>query len=132
MSKYFADTCVVAEKEEDIVGFASAFMQPQAADTIFLWQIAVDESQRGEGLAGDLLKEIIKRDECQHVRFLETTITPSNEASQALFTKLADELDTRIQVVNSFSKKLFPDDDQEVERLYRIGPFMPQTIKGGH
>jgi L-2,4-diaminobutyric acid acetyltransferase len=123
LCKFFNDTCVVARENGKIVGFVSAFRQPDSLEVIFVWQIAVDESQRGKGLGSSLLHELLELEECKNVRFLETTISPSNKASQALFRKLADNVGTRVEVFECFPSNVFPEKEHEPENLYRIGPF---------
>lgn len=122
LCKYFSGTCVVAECENKIIGFLSAFQPPGRPDAIFVWQVAVAESQRGKGLGSALLKELLKRKECAGVRYLETTVTPSNIPSQSLFRKLARDLGTRCEVEECFPSDLFPAGNHEAELMYRIGP----------
>ncbi len=119
---YFADTCVVAESDGEIVGFVSAFCPPENAATLFVWQVAVDSSQRGKGVATELLSSLMKREECKQVRTVELTISPSNKASQALFARLARELNAEINVHSGYAASLFPGGGHEDEDIYRIGP----------
>uniref|UniRef100_A0A0M0KC89 L-2,4-diaminobutyric acid acetyltransferase n=1 Tax=Halalkalibacterium halodurans TaxID=86665 RepID=A0A0M0KC89_ALKHA len=125
MCEYFAETCVVAKENERLVGFVTAFIPPEHQDVIFVWQIGVDSSQRGKGLASKLLQELISRDICSNVNYVEATVTPSNKASQALFQKLAREYNTQCEVSECFSEDLFPGDDHEAELTFRIGPLHP-------
>lgn len=131
--KFFTRTCLLAEKDDTIIGFVSAFEQPEHPEVIFVWQIAVADSMRGKGLGISLLLELLKRKESKHYRFLEATISPSNKASQALFHKLARELETTCQVFECFSADLFPKEQKttahEAELTHRIGPFEPTCIK---
>lgn len=114
---------MVAEYNEEIVGFLSAFHPQNSPEKIFIWQVAVDESQRGQGLGTALLKSLLKRKTCSGVNYLETTITPSNTPSQSLFRGLAKMLDTHCEVLDCFSETMFPEKKHEDELLYRIGPF---------
>lgn len=123
LCKYFPDSCVVARCGGKIVGYVSAFRPPQRPEVIFVWQVAVAEKQRGKGLGTAMLKEILKRKVCAGVRFLETTVTPSNAASRALFSGLARALDARYEVSRCFPAELFPEGKHEEELLFRIGPF---------
>ncbi|WP_342707307.1 diaminobutyrate acetyltransferase [Marininema mesophilum] len=124
LCKYFADTCVIAEEQGDrgVVGFVSAFIQPESPDVIFVWQVAVDHSQRGKGLAKSLLRDLLARDACANVRYLEATISPSNNASQSLFEGLARDIRTNCDTSVCFPEELFPDEGHESEWTYRIGP----------
>lgn len=119
----FPDTCVVAVKGERIIGFVSAFQSPQSADTLFVWQIAVDESMRGQGLGKRLLQQLLEQKSCENIHYLKTTISPSNYASQSLFKSLARDLHCACHVSDYFSEDLFPEAGHEAEELYQIGPF---------
>lgn len=129
LCKFFPDTCVVAEKNEQIVGFVSAFRQPDAEDVIFVWQVAVASSQRGKGLATSLVKELLQRKACADVRFLEATVSPSNVPSQSLFKGLARFFRTNCEITECFSSKHFPVSGHEEEWIYRVGPFEIKQLK---
>jgi L-2,4-diaminobutyric acid acetyltransferase len=87
---HFRDTCVVAERRGEIVGWVSGYILPSDPGTVFVWQVAVSGAARGEGLGARLLEQLLRRDACRDVRRLQTTITRDNAASWALFRKLAD------------------------------------------
>ncbi len=127
LCKHFCNTCVVAEHNEKIVGFISGFKPPANPDVIFIWQVAVAESQRKHGLGISMLKAILAREECREVELLELTVSPSNVPAQALYHKLARDLDVPCDVSECFSADLFPAGNHEPEMLYRIGPF-PQRV----
>ncbi|GLY68489.1 diaminobutyrate acetyltransferase [Amycolatopsis taiwanensis] len=120
----FADTSVVAKVDGHAVGFVIGYRRPVAPDTALVWQVAVDESQRGRGLAGKLLDELFTRLVRQGVRYLETTITPDNKASIKLFSSFAQRWNAELTCSQEFARSLFPDETQphEPEDLYRIGP----------
>lgn len=119
----FGQTSVVVEQDDEIVGFVSGFIKPEKPDRLFIWQVAVDESQRGKGLASKMLQHILERDSCQNVHFVEATVTPSNIASQKLFRRLARNLDTHIHVSKCFGADDFPEEGHEDELTHEIGPF---------
>ncbi len=123
MCKYFPDTCVIAEYEKRVAGFVTGFCPPEPLNTVFVWQIGVDSVHRGQGLGSSLLKELLSRDVCAQVRFLETNITPSNKPSIALFAGLARDLAAPCVVSSCFPEHVFPQNTHEEEKLYRIGPF---------
>jgi L-2,4-diaminobutyric acid acetyltransferase len=104
-----------------VVGFVIGYRRPVAPDTVVVWQIAVDAGQRGKGTAAALLDALVRR---TGVRQVETTITPDNNASNALFRSLADRWGAQMRVAGEFAAGEFPD-DHETEVLYRIGPFAP-------
>ncbi|MBB5174871.1 diaminobutyrate acetyltransferase [Texcoconibacillus texcoconensis] len=122
MCEFFTETCVVAKQNDKVVGFVTAFIPPENKDTVFVWQVGVDSSQRGKGLASKLLNELLNRSACNNVRYLEATVTPSNKASQSLFRRIARDYDTTCAVQECFSEDLFPGDDHEAEMTFRIGP----------
>lgn len=124
---HFPKTCVVAVSGSKVVGFLSAYHPPERPDVIFVWQVAVSAGARGQGLAGRMLDELLQRKACAGVSFLETTISPSNQASQALFRKLAERLETGCETSELFSEELFAGvENHEPEVLFRIGPFSPE------
>jgi L-2,4-diaminobutyric acid acetyltransferase len=108
---------------EELVGFISAYLIPKREDTLFVWQVAVDERARGIGLAGNMLKHILNRPQCSHITHLETTITESNKASWALFESLANKLETTLEKSVKFDRDKHLDGEHDTEFLARIGPF---------
>jgi diaminobutyrate acetyltransferase len=118
----FAQTSAVARIDDEVVGFVTGYVRPDAPDTLVVWQIAVDASQRGGGVASRLLNHLVDRVLPRGVRYLETTITPDNAASIKLFTALARTRSAELQRSELFTADLFPDAHLG-EDLYRIGPF---------
>ncbi len=120
---HFGHTSVVAEHDGEVVGFVTGFRPPREPEVIFVWQVAVAESMRGRGLARRLLGELVRLPGSDGVRFMHTTVTPSNEPSQALFRSFARGVGAEVTVSPYFGEDLFPEDGHEPEELYRIGPF---------
>lgn len=85
----FADTCVVAERAGEIVGWISGYRPPSHPDRIFVWQVAVAASARGLGLGGRMLDALIARPASRGATALTTTVTDANAASWALFEAFA-------------------------------------------
>lgn len=123
LCKYFSDTCVIAEVGGKIIGFISAFCPPTDPEVIFVWQVAVDEAFRRRRLGMTMLKHLLERETCSKIRFLEITVTPSNKAAEALYRKLAAELNTVCELYTCFPTRLFPGGQHEDELMLRIGPF---------
>lgn len=129
---HFADTCLVAEVDDRIVGFTLGYRPPGRTDTLFLWQIGVSMTARGEGLGSRMLDELLRRHTKSGVQFLETTVTPSNSASQALFESLARRKGVECEVTPLFSSEMFScAGAHEAEHLYRIGPLSDRTAGSG-
>jgi L-2,4-diaminobutyric acid acetyltransferase len=119
---HFSATSVAAEKEGDIVGFISGYRQPDNPDTLFIWQVAVGEKARGQGLAGRMLRDILSRQQEGQIKFIETTITPDNRASWALFESLANKLGAELNHTVMFDRQQHFAGQHETEMLVRIGP----------
>jgi len=127
MCHKFKDTCVVAIEMEEPVGFLTAFRDPERSEILFIWQIAVSQYHRNQGIAKKMLNHLLMRKFQPEIRFLETTITPSNVASQTLFRNLAKKLNSEIREQTFFDKELFSETGHESEHLFQIGPITPNT-----
>ncbi len=125
----FADTCVVCERNGGVVGFVSGFIPPNKPDTLFIWQVAVDSSMRGQGLAGTMIRAILSRDACRDAKLLETTVSPSNEASRKMFGSVAKSLGAEIREASHYDAALIPEDGHESENLITIGPFSAPAMQ---
>lgn len=125
----FAESSVVARVDGAPVGFVIGYRRPAEPDVALVWQVAVDASQRGKGLAGQLLDTLYARLVDSGVRYLETTITPGNEASIRLFASFAKRWNAALESTRLFEAGDFPEDGEgghEPEDLYRIGPLARQ------
>lgn len=123
VSRHLAPTSVVAEHQGKVTGFVSGYRPPRNPDVLFVWQVGVDSSMRGRGLAKKMILHILDRDTCEGVRWIESTVTPQNKPSQRLFRSIARTLDTEIAVSPYFTREVFPDaEEHKEEELYRIGP----------
>lgn len=128
LASHFRDTCIVAERDDDVVGMVTGYRRPDRPEAAFLWQIGLRKAARGHGLGLELARAFLAQDAFAGVRFLETTVTPSNAASKGLFKALARELDAPLDIRTQFAAELFPEDgDHEPELLFRIGPFDERT-----
>lgn len=116
----FSNTSVVVTVDDRVVGFVSGYIRQSSPSTLFVWQVAVDADQRGKKLALRMLDWLLDHVSSQGVTHLETTISPDNTASQALFTSLARNRDTDIRRTDLFGPEVFPD-SHEAENLYTVG-----------
>src|SRR5690606_24034509 len=48
---HFNDTAIAAKLDDELVGFVSGYLLPAKPDTLFIWQIVIAETMRGQGLA---------------------------------------------------------------------------------
>ena len=120
---HFARTAVVAELDGDLVGSITGYLKPEDPETLFIWQVAVHERGRGKGLATRMMHEIVDRDFCRDVRFMETTIEPGNAASWRAFEKFAEARDAPTHQSLLFSRERHFAGTHNDEVLLRIGPF---------
>lgn len=118
---HFADTCVLAESDGRPLGFLSAYRPPARPGSVFVWQVAVDGELRGRGVARAMLDELLSREAVRDAEWLETTVTPSNAPSRALFERLARDLGVECRMEELFPEAAFGG-RHEPEILYRIGP----------
>lgn len=120
-ASHFADTCVVAEQNGQIVGFVSAYLQPDKPTTLFVWQVAVAESQRGKGLAKSLLTALaLQQPSDSHITEMACTISPSNTASQSLFRSFAKTHNLILNSTAFISEDHFGAASHEAEDLYTV------------
>ena len=117
----FHSTSIVLEVDGEVVGFVTGFVRIDSPDTLFVWQVAVDERQRGNGYATAMLHRLLDRLEPQGITHLETTVSPGNHGSIAMFTALARDRGSAITRQTLFDPNLFPD-EHEAEDLFVIGP----------
>ncbi|MPY84344.1 MAG: diaminobutyrate acetyltransferase [Actinophytocola sp.] len=126
----FANTSVVARSDGDAVGFVMGYRKQDVPDTAVVWQVAVDASQRGKGLAGRMLDAMYATLLNHGVRYLDTTITPDNDASIALFSSFATRWGAELSRDELFAVTDFPD-EHEREDVFRIGPLVtpPEAVR---
>jgi len=125
---HFSDTSVAAvlhsdNEEPQLVGFISGYILPGKPDTLFIWQVAVSDKARGQGLASKMIQHILQRPNCAQVQFIETTITESNGASWALFERAAKNLSAPLNRSVMFEEQQHFKGQHDTEMLVRIGPF---------
>ncbi|MFT6510859.1 MAG: L-2,4-diaminobutyric acid acetyltransferase [Parvibaculaceae bacterium] len=128
MAHHFAATSAVAVSRDDIVGFVTAYRPPDRDDTLFVWQVGVDGAWRGKAIARRLLLSILDRGSCQSVQYLTATITPTNEASWALFESAAQALNTSLSKAPLFDSEMHFGGRHESETEIKIGPISRPTI----
>lgn len=124
----FADTCVVAERDGDLLGWVSAYRPPAAPDRLFVWQVAVAAAARGEGLAGKMLDALIERPLAANATSLVTTITEDNAASWSLFEAFARRHGATLQRSPRFERETHFAGAHDTEWEVRIVP-LPTPAK---
>nr|WP_081512710.1 diaminobutyrate acetyltransferase [Nocardia donostiensis] len=141
----FAASSVVAEVDGKVVGFVTGYLRPESPSTLFVWQVAVDDDQRGRGLGVAMLDHLVgslaasvDNEEADNkevenetplgsgVRELETTVSPDNTASVAMFASLARRRGAQMTKSSLFEPDMFPD-SHAAEDLYHIAPIARNT-----
>ncbi|MFI0349534.1 diaminobutyrate acetyltransferase [Actinomadura sp. 9N407] len=132
----FAGTSVVARPTADPAtgpatgkpdrpcGFITGFTRPTAPDTLFVWQVAVDDSFRGQGLARRMLDDLGDRLAARGGGYVEATVTPDNTASTRMFESFARNRGCELARSPLFGREHLPE-GHEPEVLFRIGPVPP-------
>jgi L-2,4-diaminobutyric acid acetyltransferase len=117
----FAGSSVVARDGDHVCGFITGFIRPRSAVTLFVWQVAVDDTHRGRGLAKRMPDYLGDRMIGDGRRYLEATVTPDNIPSARLFEAFARDRGCAIERRTLFTQEQFPRGHQP-EVLFRIGP----------
>ncbi|WP_424929722.1 diaminobutyrate acetyltransferase [Amaricoccus tamworthensis] len=116
---HFRDTCVVAERDGEIVGWVSGHMIPDSSE-LFVWQVAVGEKARGTGLGKRMLLDLIERDACNDAENLKTTITRDNTASWSLFRSFARSIGGDLTDEPHFERDVHFDGQHDTEHMVTI------------
>ncbi|WP_433324770.1 diaminobutyrate acetyltransferase [Spirillospora sp. CA-294931] len=117
----FAESSIVARADGSPCGFISGYVRPGSPDTLFVWQVAVDQRFRGRGLARGMLDELAARASARGCRHVEATVTPGNTASTRMFESFARDHGCDLTRAPLFGAEHLPD-GHEPEVLFRIGP----------
>ena len=129
---HFAATAVLAESDSgELLGAVTGYLKPDTPDCLFIWQVAVAPSARGQRLAPAMMDEILSRPACRRVRWLETSITPDNQASWAAFRKFAESRGADLGHADWFGRDRHFAGRHADEQLLRIGPLAPDPSGAG-
>lgn len=119
----FSDTCIVAERAGQVVGWVSGYRLPAQPETLFVWQVAVRPDARGEGLGKRMLLALLERMSGSGVNGLRTTVTRANQASRRMFRSIASSLDAPLSESRYFDSGRHFGGRNESEYLIEIGRF---------
>ena len=120
---------MAAERTADgaIVGWVSGYLMPDEPETLFIWQVAVDGSTQGQGVAKRMLGALLKREACTGIRRLKTTITPDNAASWALFKSFARSQGAELRSTPYFRENEHFEGEHPTEHMVTIA--LPQEAR---
>lgn len=121
LCSHFAENGVIAEHEGEILGFVMAYRPPSDPDAVFVWQVGVAPTGRGEGLATRMLNHLIEQPGNRDARWLTATVDPDNTPSNKLFAAFARQQSAELNTERGFGPELFPP-GHAPEPLLRIGP----------
>ncbi len=88
MFRYFRDFCIVAEQNQEIIGFALGFSAQNPKQTCFFWQIGVNPKIQAKGVGKQLVTYFEKKVKKLGYNQIELTVDLENIPSQKLFEKL--------------------------------------------
>ena len=128
---HFAQSCIIAERQANVIGWISGYRLPTDTRRFFVWQVAVHPSARGEGLALKMLNVLLDRRSNADVEYLLTTITPANAASWAFFEGFARRCGVSLVKTPLFDERLHFAGAHETEWLAEVGPFQKFQANGG-
>lgn len=125
---HFANTSLICrniDKSEEIAGFIGGYRKPTEPETLFVWQIAVDEKCRGHRLSHMMLDRLLQVQNPVPIKTIEATYTPSNKASFHFFQSFAKDKNAQVEIDAYLSEEDFdaPKTGHEAERRIRI--FLP-------
>lgn len=118
----FAETCIVAERDGEILGWISGYRPPAAPERYFVWQVAVSAAARGEGLALKMLQALMERPALAGATTLTTTITADNAASWGLFNGFARRIGATLEKAPRFEREAHFAGAHDTEWEARIAP----------
>lgn len=120
---HFSRTSIVAEQQGKLVGFVTGYLIPERPETLFVWQVGVHPDARRHLLGQAMLEQLLARLVPHGVRYLETTITEENQASEKLFQRLAARLAAGVSRHCLFEQETHFRGQHASEWLVKIGPF---------
>tara|TARA_B110000483_G_scaffold41434_1_gene51409 strand:+ start:721 stop:1257 length:537 start_codon:yes stop_codon:yes gene_type:complete len=120
LCEYFSQTCVLAEKAGVLRGAITGYVVPQRPKVFFVWQVAVHPESQGLGLGKRMLQFLWDRAASGGVTELQTTVSPSNEASLALFKSFALSNKSQFEKSDFIKSNLFEAEKHEDEDLISI------------
>jgi len=100
---HFANYCVIALRQDALVGFVTSYPLPDEPNTLFVWQIGVAPNARTLGIARGLLNTLQARPWFSRITQVQCTIDPLNPASRALFSRWAQDLSGTLTEQSFFS-----------------------------
>lgn len=122
----FADTSLVAELSNEVVGFLTGYFRPEQPNTYLVWQEATKPRHGVPMLGVQLFEQAADRAVGNGARYIEATVSADNKAIIMVLKKCAKRYHASVHTEVLFPASLFPGEHHD-EVLYRIGPVEPTT-----
>ena len=126
---HFADSCIVAECDRQILGWVSGYRPPSEPNSFFVWQVAVAKAARGKRLARRMITALLDRSSADGVLYLTATVTDDNAQSWAVFNGLARAWDVPLTRTAMFERDAHFAGRHATEWLARIGPLSNREVR---
>jgi L-2,4-diaminobutyric acid acetyltransferase len=126
---HFADSCIVAERDGQILGWVSGYRPPSEPDSFFVWQVAVAKAARGRRLARRMITALLDRPSADGVLYLTATVTDDNAQSWAVFNGLAGAWGAPLTRAAMFERDAHFAGSHATEWLARIGPLSNREVR---
>ena len=85
LSNLFSETCLVAEKDDSLIGFVAAYKDQITNKEVFIEDMLIDHDFRRKGLGTIMLSELIQRAQVSKCKSVWGTIDPQNSVSLSFF-----------------------------------------------
>jgi L-2,4-diaminobutyric acid acetyltransferase len=95
LQNYYGSTCKVIQNDDRLLGYISAIPSIDK-NTLFIWQLCIDEEYRGKGLGTMLITSIISEANVLGYDNIQFSISETNIASQTLFKNFAEKSKSNI------------------------------------
>ncbi|MFR9800600.1 diaminobutyrate acetyltransferase [Streptomyces sp. MS06] len=117
----FADCCLVATVDDEIVGFLTGYRRPEEPETYFVWQTAVSPRHGIPFLGVKLFEAAAEQQRARGARFVEASVSAENRSILMVLRQYA-----RRRAAAITEQVLFPagwlGEGHHDEILQRIGP----------
>ncbi len=122
LARHTGDTCIIAERAGDALGCVTGYRLPNNPGTLFVWQVAVLATARGQGIGQTMLVTLAQSLMAAGLQAVQATVAPENTASRRMFAALARHLDAAIDYSPWLHPQDFPEPGHAAEELLQIGP----------
>ncbi|AZT99943.1 diaminobutyrate acetyltransferase [Brevibacterium linens] len=128
----FMNTTRVVRHEGEVAAFITGYIQPDAPDTLMIWQQVISPAFRGTGLGICLLRSVAEPlIKSSSIQFVEATVSAVPSPPARTLEKLGALYGAPVASTELFSSSMFPDSDHGPEILVRVGPIGSVLMEGG-